>query len=185
LSVQTVLNGSFPRGNDKQQSTSLLTGTTRSGNSFNILNQTSNHDSSLPFLNNTVGSPGASARLHHTTVHHHSHHHHHGAAAATARSLRREKTREGSVKSTSKDTDSTNNHHLFQPHHHHSLNTSGSSIVSNSHQFSRSKSFFTNTSSDSINKPPTFPMKASGKFILFSNLIKKKLILTFLFFKKF
>jgi hypothetical protein len=170
LSVQTVLNGSFPRGNDKQQSTSLLTGITRSGKSFNILNQTSNHDSSLPFLNNSVGSPGTSARLNHTTVHHHSHHHqqqqhhhHHGAAAATARSLRREKTREGSVKSISKDTDITNSHHTYQ-HHHHSHNTSGSSLVSNSHQFSRSKSFFTNTSSDSINKPPTYPMKASGKY---------------------
>lgn len=161
MSVQTVLNGSFPRGSDKQQSTSLLTGITRSGKSFNLLNQTSNHDSSLPFLNNSVGSPGASARLHHTTVHHH---HHHGAAAATARSLRRERTREGSVKSTSKDTDTTNSHHLYQPqHHHYSHNTSGSSIVSNSHQFSRSKSFFTNTSSDTINKPPTYPMKSSGK----------------------
>jgi len=164
LSVQTVLNGSFPRVSDKQQSTSLLTGITRSGKSFNLLNQTSNHDSSLPFLNNSVGSPGTSARLHHTTVHHHSHHHHGGAAAATARSLRREKTREGSVKSTSKDTDTTNSHHLYQQHHHHhqSHNTSGSSIVSGSHQFPRSRSFFTNASSDSINKPPTFPMKPSG-----------------------
>jgi hypothetical protein len=154
---------------DKQQSTSLLTGITRSGKSFNLLNQTSNHDSSLPFLNNSVGSPGASARLHHTTVHHHHqhhHHHHHGAAAATARSLRRDKTREGSVKSTSKDTDTTNSHHVYQQHHH-SHNTSGSSIVSNSHQFSRSKSFFTNASSDSINKAPAFPMKPSGKFISF------------------
>ncbi|CAF0909010.1 unnamed protein product [Rotaria sordida] len=134
LSVQTVLNGSFPRVSDKQQSTSLV----------------------------TVGSPGASARLHHTTVHHHSHHQHHGAAAATARSLRRERTREGSLKSSSKDTDITSSHHLFQQqHHHHSHNTSGSSIVSSSHQFSRSKSFFTNTSSDSINKPPSFPMKPS------------------------
>jgi hypothetical protein len=170
LSVQTVLNGSFPRASDKQQqSASLLTGITRNGKSFNILNQTSNHDSSLPFLNNSVGSPGTSARLH-TTVHHshqhHQHHHHHGAAAATARSLRREKTREGSVKSTSKDTtDTTNSHHVYPQHHHHSHNTSGSSIVSNSHQYSRSKSFFSNTSSDSINKVPTFPMKASGKFI--------------------
>jgi hypothetical protein len=147
---------------DKQQSTSLLTGITRSGKSFNLLNQTPNHDSSLPFLNNSVGSPGASARLHHTTVHHH----HHGAAAATARSLRREKTREGSVKSTSKDTDTTNSHHLYQQHHHHhSHNTSGSSIISTSHPFSRSKSFFTSTSSDSINKAPTYPMKASGKFL--------------------
>ncbi|CAF4466366.1 unnamed protein product [Rotaria sp. Silwood2] len=170
LSVQTVLNGSFPRVSDKQQSTSLVTGITRSGKSFNILNQTPNHDSSLPFLNNSVGSPGASARLHHTTVHHHSHHHHHGAAAATARSLRRERTREGSLKSSSKDTDITSSHHLFQQQqqqqHHHSHNTSGSSIVSNSHQFSRSKSFFTNTSSDSINKPPSFPMKPSDYFIL-------------------
>jgi hypothetical protein len=167
LSVQTILNGSFPRVSDKQQqqSTSLLTGITRSGKSFNILNQTSNLDSSLPFLNNSVGSPGASARLHHTTVHHHSHHHHHGAAAATARSLRKEKPREGSLKSNSKDTDTTNSHHLYQQHHHHSHNTSGSSIVSNSHQFSRSKSFYTNTSSDSINKAPSFPMKPSGKFI--------------------
>lgn len=145
---------------DKQQSTSLLTGITRSGKAFNLLNQTSAHDSSLPFLNNSVGSPGTSARLHHTTVHH-SHHHHHGAAAATARSLRREKTREGSVKSTSKDTDTTSNHHIY--HHQHSHNTSGSSIVSNSHQYPRSKSFFTNTSTDSINKVPTFPMKPSGK----------------------
>ncbi|CAF3164871.1 unnamed protein product [Rotaria socialis] len=163
LSVQTVLNGSFPRVSDKQQSTSLVTGITRSGKSFNILNQTPNHDSSLPFLNNSVGSPGTSARLHHTAAHHHSHHHHHGAAAATARSLRRERTREGSLKSTSKDTDITSSHHLFQQqqHHHHSHNTSGSSIVSSSHQFSRSKSFFTNTSSDSINKPPSFPMKPS------------------------
>jgi hypothetical protein len=174
LSVQTVLNGSFPRVSDKQQSTSLLTGTTRSGKAFNILNQTSNHDSSLPFLNNSVGSPGTSARLNHTTVHHHSHHHHHGAAAATARSLRREKPREGSVKSTSKDTDTANSHHIFQQqqHHHHSHNTSGSSIVSNSHQFSRSKSFFANTSSDSINKAPSFPIKASGKFIIFYLLTK-------------
>lgn len=163
MSVQTVLNGSFPRVSDKQQSTSLLTGITRSGKSFNILNQTSAHDSSLPFLNNSVGSPGASARLHHTTVHHHSHHHHHhGAAAATARSLRREKPREGSVKSSSKDTDITNSHHLY---HQHSHNTSGSSIVSTSHQYPRSKSFFTNTSSDSINKAPTFPMKPSGNKI--------------------
>lgn len=165
MSVQTVLNGSFPRVSDKQQSTSLLTGITRSGKSLNTLNQTPNHDSSLPFLNNSVGSPGASARLHHSNVHHHSHHHHHGAAAATARSLRRERTREGSLKSSSKDTDLTSSHHLFQQHHHHSHNTSGSSIVSNSHQFSRSKSFFTNTSSDSINKPPSFPMKPSGEFI--------------------
>jgi hypothetical protein len=162
---------------DKQQSTSLLTGITRSGKSFNILNQTSAHDSSLPFLNNSVGSPGTSARLHHTTVHHHSHHHHHhGAAAATARSLRREKTREGSVKSSSKDTDTTNSHHLYQQQHHqHSHNTSGSSIVSNSHQYPRSKSFFTHTSSDSINKAPTFPMKPSGK-------LKNKLIDLKIFF---
>ena len=69
---------------DKQPSTSLVTGITRSGKSFNILNQTPNHDSSLPFLNNSVGSPGASARLHHTTVHHHSHHHHHGGECCSS-----------------------------------------------------------------------------------------------------
>ena len=171
LSVQTVLNGSFPRGNEKQQSNSLLTGITRNGNSFNLLNQSSNHDSSLPFLNHSVGSPGTSARLHHTTVHHqqqqqqqHSHHHHHGAAAATARSLRREKTREGSLKSTSKDTETTTgagNHHLFHPHSH-AHHSGSSSIVSSSHQYSRSKSFFANTSTETINKPPNFPIKASG-----------------------
>lgn len=167
LSVQTVLNGSFGRQSDKQQSTSLLTGITRNGNSFNLLNQSSTHDSSLPFLNNSVGSPGTSARLHH------SHHHHHGAAAATARSLRREKTREGSLKSSSKETTDSSNHHLFQqqqhhPHHHH--HTAGSSsMVSSSHQYSRSKSFFPNTSAESINKPPTFPMKPSGSLFCSSS----------------
>ena len=170
LSVQTVLNGSFGRQSDKQQSTSLLTGITRNGNSFNLLNQSSTHDSSLPFLNNSVGSPGTSARLHH------SHHHHHGAAAATARSLRREKTREGSLKSSSKETSDSSNHHLFQqqhhPHHHH--HTAGnSSIVSSSHPYSRSKSFFPNTSAESINKPPTFPMKPSGS--PFSSLLDSRL----------
>jgi hypothetical protein len=141
-----VLNGSFPRVGDKQQ----LTNVTRNGKTFNVLN----HDSSLPFLNDSVGSGGTSARLHQTMVHHNNnHHHHHGAAAVTARSLRREKTREGSLKSSSKETDSTNNHHSF--HH----NTSANSIISNSHPFSRSKSFFTNSID---NKPPNIPMKPSG-----------------------
>jgi len=68
--------------------------------------------------------------------------------------LRREKTREGSLKSSSKDTDTF--------HH----NTSASSIISNSHQFSKSKNLFNNNSSDNINKA-TFPMKPSGKYNYF------------------
>ncbi|CAF2040933.1 unnamed protein product [Rotaria magnacalcarata] len=163
FSVQTVLNGSFPRVGDKQQQqqqqqqhTQQLTNGNRSVKSYNILN----NDSSLPFLNDSVGSGGTSARLHQTIVHHShnnsNHHHHGGAAAVTARSLRREKTREGSLKSSSKDTDITNNHNLY--HHH---NTSASSIISSSHQFSRSRSFFNNNSTDNINKMPSFPMKPS------------------------
>ncbi|CAF5062442.1 unnamed protein product, partial [Rotaria magnacalcarata] len=58
FSVQTVLNGSFPRVGDKQQQqqqqqqhTQQLTNGNRSVKSYNILN----NDSSLPFLNDSVG----------------------------------------------------------------------------------------------------------------------------------
>ncbi|CAF3504578.1 unnamed protein product [Rotaria sp. Silwood1] len=148
LSVQTLLNGSFPRVSDKQH----ITSGNRSGKSFN----NSNIESSLPYLNDSLVSGGTSARLHQTIVHHsHAHNNSHGAAALTARTIRREKTREGSLKSSSKETDITNNHSLY--HH----NSSASSIISNSYQVSRSRSFFTNNSTDNINKTANFPMKPS------------------------
>ncbi|CAF5137669.1 unnamed protein product, partial [Rotaria sp. Silwood1] len=148
LSVQTLLNGSFPRVSDKQH----ITSGNRSGKSFN----NSNTESSLPYLNDSLVSGGTSARLHQTIVHHsHAHNNSHGAAALTARTIRREKTREGSLKSSSKETDITNNHSLY--HH----NSSASSIISNSYQVSRSRSFFTNNSTDNINKTANFPMKPS------------------------
>ncbi|CAF2587864.1 unnamed protein product [Rotaria sp. Silwood2] len=152
FSVQTVLNGSYRRVSDKQQ----ITNVNRSGKSFNLLN----NESSLPYLNDSIVSGVPSARLHQTIVNNsHSHNntsnYHHGTAALTARSLRREKTREGSLKSSSKDTDTTNNHYLLNH------NTSASSIISNSHQISRSRTFFANNSNDYINKTVTFPIKPS------------------------
>ncbi|CAF1017536.1 unnamed protein product [Adineta steineri] len=176
LSVQTVLNESFPRViGDRQPSSTYQTGSSiRNGKSSNhLLNQSSKHDSSLPTFNNSLTST-TSGRLNQTII---NHHHYRGAAAATARSLRKEKPRDGSVKSTSKERDSTHNtsntthhqQHLFQQHQPYS--TSNSSFIANSsnQHSSRPKTYFTGVSYETINKSSTYPMKPSDAIMYHGN----------------
>ncbi|UJR20329.1 hypothetical protein I4U23_023460 [Adineta vaga] len=150
LSVQTVLNGSFPRVTDKQQITSsFVTSNVRNGKSNEVLNHTSKHESSLPYFNNSFGISG---RLNQTT----GQYHHRGAAATTARTLRKERNRDGSVKSTSREIDPPNNYHLYQQQTH---NTSNSSILHTSHSHPRSKSLLSGTNYENFTRTSVFPMK--------------------------
>ncbi len=152
MSVETTVNGSCARVNNKQQLTNVK--------SLNMINC----DYSFPFVNDSIVSEKASTRFNQSIVTTNHHRHHQGAAALAARSFRREKVRDGSLKSLSKDVDLTSNN----------PNTSVSSIISNSDRFRKSQTYFSNSN---LNKSLTFPLKPSGKFIDFEKENKLKLFI--------
>ncbi|CAF1452722.1 unnamed protein product, partial [Adineta ricciae] len=161
LSVQTVLNGSFPRVTDKPQTTSYATGSIRNGKSNETLNHTTKHDSSLPFFNSSYG---ASGRLNQTI----GQYHHRGAAAATARTLRKERNRDGSVKSTSREIDPSPTHHLYQQQTAHNT-SNNSSIVHTSQSHPRAKSFLTGITYENLTRVSPFPMKPSDALMCYGS----------------
>ncbi|CAF1253353.1 unnamed protein product, partial [Didymodactylos carnosus] len=147
IAVQNVLNGSFPRVDKQRVSYGQTTAVSHahsqksgSHHNYHVLNNTTNTESSLPFLNDSTNSPVNSAR--HPRI-------------------RREKTREGSLRS--KDTDTT-----YHTHHtnttttggHHSSSHHGTSHLTartdnnlSTSQYTRSRSFFIDS------KPTNFPIK--------------------------